>query len=134
MSVVVPFFDDERNCAVEQFVCLQRLIKLDASAVFEKLNHVLVNIFITNWSSVIPVFLDRASAMSSYKTGVQIKCKAQKNEIIYVQCYTHCLNLVLVDAYTLSVVNKEIYNLFGVIQPLYSFMEGSTLQVNTVQC
>lgn len=51
-----------------------------------------------NWDSVLAVYFDSMTTMSGWINGVQIKLKEQNNEIIYVHCYAHCLNLTLIDA------------------------------------
>jgi hypothetical protein len=47
----------------------------------------------------------------------------RKQQQLYVHCYAHCLNLVLVDACTSSIGFG--YDFFGVIQYLHTFIEGS---------
>lgn len=41
---------------------------------------------------------DGASVMSGICSGVQQRIKEVSPEAIYVHCYTHCLNLALVDS------------------------------------
>jgi hypothetical protein len=85
-----------------------------------------------NWTSVISVCFDGASTMSVSIGGVQSKCKIENKNILYVHCYAHCLNLALVDAVcekpncTYGLKNSRcIFNFFGTIQFIYSFIEGS---------
>lgn len=128
MSVVIRFFDEDKNCAVERFICLQSLTKQNANSVFQKLNDVLTGFLKMDWTSVISVCFDGASTMSGCNNGVQAKCKEMRNEIMFVHCYAHCLNLVLVDACTSSTENRAVFNFFGIVQTLYCYLEGSTLR------
>lgn len=41
---------------------------------------------------------DGASVMSGHCSGVQQRIKVVAPQAVYVHCYAHCLNLVLVDA------------------------------------
>lgn len=62
--------------------------------------------------------------MSEYIFGVQTKCKDQNNELAYVHCYAHCLNLVLVDACLLTVENRMLLDFFGILQLACNFTES----------
>ncbi|KAF0711002.1 zinc finger MYM-type protein 1-like, partial [Aphis craccivora] len=70
--------------------------------------------------------------MSGSIGGVQSKCKIDNKNILYVHSYAHCLNLALVDAVcekpncTSGLKNSRcIFNFFGTIQFIYSFIEIS---------
>ncbi|CAI6355542.1 unnamed protein product [Macrosiphum euphorbiae] len=63
--------------------------------------------------------------MAGKISGVQSKCKEQNSKILYVHCFTHCLNLVLVDSCISRMENSIIFDFFGVIQMVYNFIEGS---------
>lgn len=47
---------------------------------------------------------------------------------MYVHCYAHCLNLVLVDVCTSSKENRIVFEIFGVVQLTYVFIEGSAVR------
>jgi hypothetical protein len=69
--------------------------------------------------------LDGAATMSVCTAGVQAKCKGKNSNTLYVNCYAYCLNLVLADACTSSKQTRVVFDFFGVIQYLYTFIEGS---------
>ncbi|KAG6935870.1 zinc finger MYM-type containing 1 [Chelydra serpentina] len=104
MSIVVRYFDNEKHSSVKHFVSVQRLLTVDAQSIFDQLNDIL-GILKIAWSSVMSACFDGASTMSGCTVGVQMKCKERNSEILYVHCYVHCLNLVLVDACTSSKQN-----------------------------
>jgi len=84
-----------------------------------------------DWSSVLAVCFDGASSMSGNVGGVQAKCKEQNNKILYVHCYAHCLNLVLIDSiceHSSAPNNRLIFNFLGTVQFIYNFIEGSPMR------
>lgn len=122
LSVVIRFFDEEKNEAVEQFIGLQRLVSVDAQSIFNCLTNTIAQVGL-KWDSVISVCFDGAASMAGSLNGVQAKAKEANSKISYVHCYGHCLNLVLVDS--LGKDNKTVFNFFGCLQMIYSFVEGS---------
>lgn len=64
--------------------------------------------------------------MSGYDNGVQTKCKEQNNSLIYINCYAHWLNLVLVDS--IDRKNRVVFDFFGTIQLIFAFIEGSCVR------
>ena len=65
---------------------------------------------------------DGASVMSGHCSGVQRRIKAVAPMAVYIHCYAHCLNLVLVDS-TKSV--PEAAEFFVLLEALYVFMSAS---------
>lgn len=126
MSIVIRYFDSNLNQPVEHFVCLQRLTSVNAQSIFDSLNDVLINKLGLSWSSVIAVCFDGAATMSGYNNGVQAKCKEQNNSLMYIHCYAHCLNLVLVDS--IGRKNRVVFDFFGTIQLIFAFIEGSCVR------
>ncbi|KAL4091146.1 hypothetical protein QTP88_025883 [Uroleucon formosanum] len=122
MSVIIRYFDEEKCQPIEYFIGLQRLLSVTSEAIFNSLSIQISNLNI-EWKSVIAVCFDGASAMSGKFNGVQAKVKELNPNISYVHCYGHCLNLVLVDC--LGSKNRVIFDFFGCVQLIYSFIEGS---------
>lgn len=75
---------------------------------------------------MVSVCFDGASTMSGNTTGVQTKFKKKNPKLCIVNCYGHCLNLVLVD----SIGRDDIitFDFFGYIQLIYDFVEGSCVR------
>lgn len=126
MSVVIRYFDKKLNTPVESFIGLQRLLKVDAQSIFDSLNDMLVNKLNLDWSAVLAVCFDGASNILGSYNGVQAKFKEKNSKLMYVHCYAHCLNLMLVDS--IGPRNKIAFNFFGIIQLIYSFIEGSCIR------
>jgi len=121
MAIVLRFFDDKLNSPVEHLVAIRSLTSVDAQAIFNELKVVLS----INWKNVLSVCFDGAAAMSGSVSGVQMRCKELNSNIVYVHCYAHCLNLILVDACTLHKGNRLIFDFFVIVQFIYTFIEGN---------
>ncbi|KAL4118930.1 hypothetical protein QTP88_011808 [Uroleucon formosanum] len=130
LSVVVRYFNQELNRPVETFVALNKMTSVTGQSIFDSINIVLKMIN-KDWSSVLAVCFDGASSMSGNVGGVQAKCKEQNDKILYVHCYAHCLNLVLIDSIcenSSTPNNRLIFNFLGTIQFIYNFIEGSPMR------
>lgn len=131
LSIVIRYFDVQKNRPIETLVALTQMKTVDAQSIFNAITNVLHQLS-KNWTSVISVCFDGASTMSGSIGGVQSKCKIENRNILYVHCYAYCLNLALVDSVcekpncTLGLKNiRCIFNFVGTIQFIYSFIEGS---------
>jgi len=82
---------------------------------------------------LLSVCFDGVAAMSGSVSGVQMRCKELNSNIVYVHCYAHCLNLVLVDACILDKGNILIFDFFGIVQFIYTFIEGSCSRHTTFE-
>jgi hypothetical protein len=122
LSIVVRYYDSIKNCPVEQFVCMKRLISTDAQSIFNALCEVIEQYDI-QWQLVSSVCFDGAAAMSGSLNGVQAKFKEKNDKTVFVHCYGHCLNLALVDS--LGRQNRVTFDFFGTIQLIYNFIESS---------
>lgn len=122
LSVVVRYEDN--GVPVETIVGVYRITKTDAETIFTKICEVVVSLGLT-WGQIDAVCFDGANTMSGSQNGVQARCKRMNPRMLFVHCYAHCLNLVLVDAVTCKKDNTTAIDFFGVIQCLYAFIEGS---------
>ena len=66
---------------------------------------------------------DGASVMSGYNAGVQALIQAQCPQAVYVHCYAHCLNLVLIDVVKRLPVAS---NFFALMEAVCVFIFGSS--------
>jgi len=122
LSIVLRYFDETKNCPIEQFLCLKRMTSVDAQSIFDKMSDV-VQEYGIKWENVVSICFDGASTMSGSTGGVQAKFKEKNNNSFFVHCYGHCLNLVLVDS--IGRHNIVTFDFFGNIQLIYNFIEGS---------
>ena len=63
--------------------------------------------------------------MSGVKTGVQARMREKYEKAVYVHCWAHRLNLVLVNA---CCDTPHVLDFFSTLQSLHTFFSGSTLQ------
>lgn len=66
---------------------------------------------------------------------VQAKCKEKNSNILYMNCYAHCLNLSLIDSICASSKSKgevkkdrTVFNFLGTVQFVYLFIESSPMR------
>ena len=64
--------------------------------------------------------------MSGCCTGIQQRIKQVVPQAVYVHCYAHCLNLVLVD--TTKIV-PEATEFFALMEALYVFISTSKVHL-----
>lgn len=125
ISFVFRYYSPEKKGPVERFFCLRRLLNCDSKTIFKELCEVLNNIGI-EWHNVLSVCFDGASTMSGHIAGVQAKCKEKNPKLVYVHCYGHCLNLVLMDS--IGKENRVTFDFFGTIQLVYNLIESSCVR------
>ena len=66
---------------------------------------------------------DGAANMSGQYSGVQSRIASKNNSAVYVHCYGHVLNLVLVET---CCKNSIATNFFGTVEALYVYFQAST--------
>jgi len=118
-------FDEDLCKSVEQFIGIQRLTSVDANTIFNSLTNKIAQLNI-NWTLVIAVCFDRASAMSGQFNSVQCKVKEINLSAMYVHCYGHYLNLELVDS--LGNKNWVVFVFFGCVLLIDSFIERNPVR------
>jgi len=89
------------------------MMTVDATSKFNVLNDV-VEEYEIEWENVISTCFDGTATMSGSITGVQTKFKEKNPKSFFVYCYSHYLNLILVDS--IGKDNKVTFNFFGCIQ------------------
>ena len=122
MSPIVSRYD---NCIKERFVGFTDVHKLDAASLAGEIMYQL-GVLDLNPKKCISQCYDGASVMSGHLAGVQaIVQRSLGHECLYVHCYAHRLNLVLVN--TARGIN-EVNNFFGLLEAVYRFFSVSTLR------
>lgn len=115
----------KENRPVEHYICVKRLLSVNVQSGYDSLTEAINEIGI-DWKNAIAVCFDGAAMMAGSCHGVQAKVKENKPSIYNVYCYGHCLNLVLVSS--LGRKNNVIFDFFGVLQIIYSFVEASPVR------
>lgn len=119
LCLIIRFFDGEK---IQERCCgTYHMQQLDAESlanfILKKLDELGLEL-----SNCIAQCYDGASVMSGWASGVQARVAEKVPHAIYIHCYAHRLNLVLIDC----VKNlDELANFFSTIQTLYNFISNS---------
>ena len=127
-SVMIRFVDTE-EIIQERLIGLSAVSRTDSETLFKLLKDTLTSHDL-NLSQVRGQCYDGASNMSGQYQGLQARVKHESPKALYVHCYAHCLNLVLVDAMK---SNKMARNFFGTLESLYCFIRLSTCRHSLFQ-
>jgi len=105
-----------------QNIILYLLIFFFTQSIFNTLNDVIEEYNI-KWENILSTCFDGAATMAGSTAAVQTKFKEMNKNIFFVHCYSHCLNLILVDS--VGYKNRIAFDFFGTIQLVYNFIESS---------
>ena len=120
-AIVIRFVDSE-EVIQERLLSFSDVSRTDSDTLFKLLKKSLVTHGL-RMSQIRGQCYDGARNMSGGYRGVQARVKEEAPKAVYVHCYAHCLNLVLVDA---TKKNKMARNFFGTLESLYCFVRHST--------
>ena len=126
LSIVLRYVDLESATIHERFLTYVEAKRMDAQALATYILDTLQQHGLDP-SKIISQGYDGASVMSGHCTGVQQRVKQIAPQALYVHCYAHCLNLVLVDT-TKTVPQASEF--FALMEILYVFI--STSKAHTV--
>ena len=121
LSIVLRYVDIESAIQYEHFISFVEAISLNA----ESLSSYIITTLQDNRldiAGIVSQGYDGASVMSGHCSGVQQRIKKVASQAVYVHCYAHCLNLVLVDA-TKRV--PEAADFFAIMESLYVFLSSA---------
>ena len=123
LSVCVRYVSN--GAITERFLGFTNMHELDAGALTEKIVSVLTDQGIDIKKCIAQCY-DGASVMSGKRSGVQARFRdIAGSGCIYIHCYAHRLNLVIVDT---ARGIKEVNNFFGLMEAIYSFFSVSSLR------
>jgi len=121
--------DETKDCSkVEQLCIVVRYVGMDKAKINEHcltyieaeslnaegLSSLILKVLSHNKldpSGIVSQGYDGASVMSGHCPGMQQKIGEVAPMAVYIHCYAHCLNLVLVDSIK-STLEKQIFNVF----------------------
>lgn len=125
MTFVVRFVDMSKGHIHEHFLTYIEAKALDATSLSAYIKELIVK-FNLDCSQLVSQGYDGASVMSGRCAGVQAKVREFAPNAIYIHCYAHVLNLVLVDSCK-SVSSASQF--FALLESLYVFMATSKAHV-----
>jgi hypothetical protein len=109
----------------EEFVGFTPATALDAASLSSFIINSVSKLGISMANCIAQAY-DGASVMSGMLSGVQARIRELVEWAMYVHCYAHRINLVVVDVCK-SV--KEAGDFFAILQRLYNFISGSYVHV-----
>ena len=128
LSIVLRYVDIQSAIQYEHFISFEEATSLNA----ESLTSYIIQTLQDNGldiASIVSQGYDGASVMSSHCSGVQQHIRAMASQAVFVHCYAHCINLVLVDALKRLLI---LPTFFAIMESLYVFL--SSAKAHTIYC
>ena len=125
MAIVVRYVNVKEARMYERFLTFVKASCLDASSLTEYILDTLRK-YQLNLESIVSQGYDGASVMSGRYSGVQQRIMEVVPQAIYIHCFAHILNLVLVDC---SKNVSYAAEFFAILQSLYVFVSSSKAHV-----
>ena len=129
LAIVLRYVDVTAATQHEHFLTYVKAESLNAEGLSSYILDTLQR-FGLDPTGVVSQGYDGASVMSGHCSGVQHHIKAVAPMAVYVHCYAHCLNLVLVDSTKLV---SEASEFFALLEMLYVFMSSSKAHTIYIQ-
>ena len=129
MAIVIRYVDVKQAKIHERFLTFVEVSNLDAESLTEYIMNTLKSYHL-NLDSIVSQAYDGASVMSGRCTGVQKRVMEVVPQAVYIHCFAHILNLVLVDC-SKNVVH--VARFFALLESLYVFVSSTKAHVLFVQ-
>ena len=129
LAIVLRYVDIASATIFERFVTYVEATSLNAESLSKYILDTLKEHGLDP-QCIISQGYDGASVMSGCCRGVQQRIKEIAPHAVYVHCYAHCLNLVLVDC-TKSV--SDASDFFSLMETLYVFMSANKVHTLYLQ-
>lgn len=127
ISVVLRYVHN--TTVMDSFLGFAKATGLDAQSLSDTISRMLKTNQIDIENCVAQCY-DGASVMSGCVAGVQAKIRLLVPQAVYVHCYNHQLNLVVVDCVKINAFAAEFFSL---LQQLYVFMTGSAVHTSFME-
>ena len=121
MAICIRYYNG--NAINERCINVVEAKKLDSASLTDLIQTTLSSMGLDPHKAVAQCY-DGAAAMSGVKYGVQTRMREKYEKAVYVHCWAHKLNLVLVHACS----GTTRADFFSTLQPLHTFFSGSTLR------
>ena len=130
LSVVIRFFAEESKTIQECFLTFIPMEALNAESISKAILGKLEQMGLDYKGCLVGMGFHGASVMSGKLGGVQKLIRNKSPMAYYLHCYTHRLNLVLID--TTKVV-RQADDFFSLLEQLYIFISNSIVHENFVK-
>ena len=120
MAICIRYYNG--NAINERCINVVEAKKLDSASLTDLIQTTLSSMGLDPHKAVAPCY-DGAAAMSGVKSGVQTRMREKYEKAVYVHCWAHKLNLVLVHACSGT---THVLDFFSTLQSLHTFFSGSS--------
>ncbi|XP_071846057.1 52 kDa repressor of the inhibitor of the protein kinase-like [Apostichopus japonicus] len=128
LALVVRYYHEGQ--ITESFLCFKNADGLDAQSLRDVVIGLISGYGLDNRVNLVGQGYDGAAVMSGAVSGVAKRIQEVAPSAVYVDCYAHRLNLVIVDA---GKTVKEATNFFALLQQLYVFVSVSNVHQRWLQ-
>uniref|UniRef100_A0A1X7U2P7 TTF-type domain-containing protein n=1 Tax=Amphimedon queenslandica TaxID=400682 RepID=A0A1X7U2P7_AMPQE len=123
MSLAVRYVDIEEGCVHEHFIAFMQAEHQDAESLSSYIKQALIT-YDFDMNKMVSQGYDGASVMNDHCSGVQTRVREFAPLAVYIHCYTHVLNLVLVDSVRSVATASEF---FVLLEALYVLVSSSKI-------
>lgn len=126
LSFVIRYIHDETAEAHERLISMKECANTSAQNIFEIVEQICA-IYSLDWKQyLVGQSFDGASNMRGAYNGLQAIIKRSNPAVVFVWCYAHRLNLVVIDAVSCS---PNAVDMFGILESIYDFICSSKKRV-----
>lgn len=127
LSLVIRYVNKEDGTVRERLVSLRETVPTTGKHLFTMLDTICSELSL-NWRThLIGQSYDGAASMRGSYNGLQSLVKKENPQAMYVWCWAHRFNLVIIDAVSCCI---EARDLFGYLETLYDFIGSSKKRVH----
>lgn len=123
IALIVRYVKPGTSDVYERFLTFMQALSLDAKSLMEYIVSAL-NKYQLDVQDIVSQGYDGASVMSGRCTWVQKRISEIVPQAIYIHCFAHVLNLVLVDC---SKKVSHAANFFALLEAMYVFLSSVKL-------
>ena len=130
MSIALRYWDTASMTVNERFLTFIEAKSLTAEDLTKYILNTLKVEYHLDLDSIVSQGYDGASVMSGKNTGVQKRIAEIVPQAIYIHCFAHILNLVLVDS---AKKNSHAAKFFALLESLYVFISSTKAHVAFIE-
>lgn len=127
LSFVIRYKSSETDVINERLICMQECANTTAQNMFLVFKSICDKSNLQWTENLVGQSYDGASNMRGAYSGLQALIKNENSSAVYVWCYAHRLNLVVIDAVKCS---TNSINMFGILESVYDFISSSKNRVS----
>ncbi|XP_060879170.1 zinc finger MYM-type protein 1-like [Metopolophium dirhodum] len=127
LSLVIRYINKENGTVCERLVALRETVLTTGKHLLTMLDTICLEMSLDWRTNLVGQSYDGAASMKGSYNGLQSLVKKENPCAVYVWCWAHRFNLVVVDAVSCCI---EARDLFGYLETLYDFIGSSKKRVH----